>query len=216
MSKELNVFGSFTAGPWKTPADIVAATSDRKWAPSTAELKAFAESGKSNAEGVGNSYALLAAIIRSKPDRINIFTHANQRFIYFAGKVVPGNVDWDESKPYNALDVDYLKGQEDDGGITFDGGTTKGATFDDFRKALPSNAILHLYACHVALGRELCTNIATYFNAKVKAFKNEVRFYPSVEKGNLVMQYAIGTNDKVTSFRDLDKYFEAPFVPKTK
>ncbi len=215
MSKELNVFGSFTPGPWKTPQDIVAAAAEHKWAPSTTELKAFAESGKGRAEGVGDSYALLAAIIRSKPDRINIFTHANSRFIYFSGSVVPGNVNWDDGQPYNALDVDYLA-QQEEAGTTFTGGTTKNASFADFRKALPSNAILCLYACNVALGRELCIGIATYFNIKVKAFKKEIRFYPSVEKGNLVVKYAVGTNDQVTDFHDLEKYFEAPFVPKTK
>jgi hypothetical protein len=215
MSKELNVFGSFTPGPWKTPADIVAAAGEHKWAPATAELKAFAESGKGKSEGVGDSYSLLAAIIRAKPDRINIFTHANKRFIYFAGKVVPGNVEWDDTRQYNALDVDYLAHQEEDG-TKFSGGTTKDASFDDFRRALPSNATLCLYACNAALGRELCFGIATYFNIKVKAFKSEIRFYPSVVKGSLAMKYAIGTNDQVTDFHDLDKYFEAPFVPKAK
>jgi hypothetical protein len=218
MSKELNVYGSFTPGPWKTPAEIVAAvatTSDRKWSPATAELKAFAESGKGRAEGVGDSFALLAAIIRNKPDRINIFTHANKRFIYFSGKVVPGNVEWDDSKPYNSLDVDYLAHQEEDG-TTFSGGTTKDASFDDFRKALPSTAILCLYACDAALGRELCIGIATYFNIKVKAFKDEIRYYPSVVKGSLAMKYAVGNHDLVTDFHDLEKYFEAPFVPKAK
>lgn len=215
MSKELNVFGSFAAGPWKTPEDIVAGAREHKWAPATAELKAFAESGKGKAEGVGNSYALLAAIIRTKPDRINIFTHANKRFIFFAGKVIPGNVEWDDTQPYNSLDVDYLADQEA-GNTTFSDGITQNATFDQFRKALPSNAILCLYACDAALGRELCIGIATYFNIKVKAFKDEVRFYPSVVKGSLAMKYAIGTNDQVTDFHDLDKHFQAPFVPKSK
>jgi hypothetical protein len=215
VAKELNVFGSFTAGPWKTAADIVAAAADHKWAPATADLKAFAESGKGKAEGIGDSYSLLAAIIRAKPDRINIFTHSNTRFIYFAGKVVPGNVEFDDSRTYNSLDVEYLAQQEEDG-TTFSGGTTKDASFADFRKALPSNAILCLYACNVALGRQLCIGIANYFKINVKAFKREVRFYPSVVKGGLAMKYAVGTNDQVTDFHDLDKYFEAPFVPKDK
>ena len=215
MSKELNVFGSFSPGPWKTPEDIVAAAGDRKWAPSTAELKAFAESGKGRAEGISDCYSLLAAIIRTQPDRINIFTHANQRFIFFLGAVVSGNVTFDDSKQYNALDVEFLA-QQEEAGTTFTSGSTKNASFDQFHKALPSNATLCLYACHVALGRELCIAIATYFNIKVKAFKSEIRFYPSVVKGDLAMKYAIGTNDQVTNFHDLDKFFEAPFVPKPK
>lgn len=215
MSKELNVYGSFTAGPWKTPADIVAATADHKWAPSTAELKAFAESGKGRSEGVGDCFALLAAIIRTKPDRINIFTHSNSRFIFFVGSVVPGNVQFDDSNQYNSLDVEYLA-QQEESGATFSSGATKNASYDQVRKALPSNAILCLYACNVALGRELCIAIATYFNVNVRAFRKEVRFYPSVVKGDLAMKYAIGTNDQVTDFHDLDKFFEAPFVPKDK
>jgi hypothetical protein len=212
MPGELSVFGTYSPGPWKTNAAIVAAAAKFEWNPSTAELKAFAESGKTKSEGVVNAFNFLCAIIRHKPDRINIFTHANDRFLYFSGKVVPGDVWWDTTRPENALDVDYLDGQEKNG-LGFSDRLTREGTYKRFRQALPRHSKICIYACHAALGGELCRGIADYFRVKVLGFSDEVRYYPTLsKKGGLNMKYSIGTNPQVSNFHDLDRYFLAPFT----
>jgi len=213
MAGELNVFGTFQAGPWKNNTELQKAVDKREWSPATAELKMAASSGKGAVEGAVNCFNLLCAIIRNKPDRVNIFSHANEFYLYFSGTVVPGNVNWDTRRPENWLDVDYLDNLEKNG-VGFKDGRTKNATFEQFRKALPAHSTICLYACHAALGGELCKGIAKYFRANVKAFSDEVRYYPTIpQKGPISLKYAIGNNEQVSNFHELDRYFSAPITP---
>jgi len=74
-----------------------------------------------------------------------------------------------------------------------------------------------VYACHAALGGELCKGIANYFETNVRAFVDEVRYHGSFTKeGHLSMKYSIGDNPQVQHFHELDKYFAAPFIPTRK
>jgi hypothetical protein len=124
-----------------------------------------------------------------------------------------GRVLWDTAKQENALDVDYLDEQEKND-LGFNDRITRQATYKQLRQALSSRSVFCLYACHAALGRELCSGIAKYFRVNVRAFSDEVRYHPNLLKnGALEVKYSIGDNPLVTNFHDLDKHFAAPFTP---
>jgi hypothetical protein len=91
---ELNIFGDFAPGPWKTTAEGLAAINSNRddRFPSKVELRQMAASGSGLVEGAVNVWNLLCSIVRHKPNRVNILTHATEGYISLSGRVVKGKV----------------------------------------------------------------------------------------------------------------------------
>ena len=218
MTISLNVYGTFTPGPWRDPAAIIDATVKSNWSPATEQLKAFASSassGSAQVEQVVNCYNMLCAIIRHKPDRLNIFTHANDKYLYLCGRVVPGDVIFNTLKEENRIDSQMLAYAEDNN-VVFSDGLSKNKTFQELRDAIPSTFEIGVFACHVALSYDIMKGIANFFNCQIRAFREEVRYYPYLEKDKLKLKYGISSSPPVESYQALERFFQAPMVPDSK
>jgi hypothetical protein len=215
---ELNVYGTFAPGPWGNGvADILKAVQRREWEPGTEDLRIFASSGGGAArvEGVVNCNNLLCALYRHKPNRLNIFTHANDKYLYLCGWAVPGDVKFDTSKEANCIDSQFLVNAEDNN-MVFSDKYSQGVTMKDVRDALPKPFEIGVFACHTALNYDLLRGVANFFNCHVKAFRGEIRYYLSGVTGKpnvLLRKYGIEDSTPVDSYRDLEKFFQAPMVP---
>lgn len=214
MAIELNVYGCFEPGPWKyNSAAIVRAASEGAWSPATVELREFATSAGVPAEEAPNVWNLLRAIVRKKPDRINIFTHANDKFVYLKGTVVRNNVTWDDKADENRIDPKFLWEREGNN-YTFSVGKSREYSFKEFRDALPPYAIMHVYACNMALNPELCKDIANFFQCGVRGFREKIRYDVSLDKKrNLVLKYGVEHSPPYDDYRGLDRFLTATFYP---
>ena len=211
---ELNVFGCFEPGPWKyNSAAIVEAAKKGIWSPATNELQQFASSTKIAPEPARNMWNLLCAIKRRKPTRINIFTHANDRFVYLQGWVVPGNVTWNDKLPENRIDPKFLWEQEDNG-ATFSDEKSRNVSFQQLRDALPAEAVIHVYACNMAANPELCKDIADFFQRGVRGFREKIRYDVSLgKKRELVLKYGVENSPPYDDYYGLDRFLTSAFMP---
>jgi hypothetical protein len=210
---DLNVYGTFAPGPWPKVADVMEAVQKREWNPGTDELKKFASTGGAGAkvEQVVNCYNLLCALYRNKPNRLNIFTHANDRYLYLSGKVVKGDVVFDTTKEENCIDTQILMNIEDN--KVFNDAISHDVTMKDVRAALPKPFEIGIFACHSALNYDLLRGLANFFNCHVFAFRQDVRYYMTTKDNKLVRKYGIGDASPVDTYRELQRFFQAPMVP---
>lgn len=150
---ELNIYGSFKEGPWKTNAEVLAAIRSMtdEWFPGSAELREFAKSGKGTVEGVVNVWNVLCSIARNRPNRVNIFTHATSGYIGLSGKVVKGNVYFSAKADAELNDEIINSAEEDD--FTFSDSKSKNVTMKQVRAALRKDAEIVIYACHSGLDK---------------------------------------------------------------
>jgi hypothetical protein len=204
---ELNIYGNFAPGPWKTDAAILAAINSGKddWFPSKVELKRFANSGRGVVEGADNVWNMLCSIVRHKPTRVNVCTHGTDGYIGFVGQVVKGNVIFDARKEENSLNPDIIEEAEKEG-FKFSDHKTKNATMKDVRGALGKNAEMVLYACHSGLEQDYLKQIANLLRIKVWGFKSEILYHPVPTKDLKTIktwQYSAGPTEKVTDFHKL-------------
>jgi hypothetical protein len=201
---ELNICGDFAPGPWKTPAEIVAATGKDEWFPGTVELRQFAASGRGIVEGAVNVWNVLCSIARHKPTRVNVFTHATEGYIGLSGKVVKGNVIFNTTREENSLSPDIIA-EADDEGFYFSDLRTKNATIKDVRGALGKHAEMVLYACHSGLDQDYLKQIAKLLGIKVRGFKSEMWYHPvlSRDRKTIKWQYSAGPSEKVKDFHKL-------------
>ena len=207
---ELNVYGEYTPGPWKTTREILDAIHANRdeWFPGKAELREFAASGAGVVEGAVNVWNLLCSIVRHKPSRVNVFTHATAGYIGLSGRVVKGNVYF-ASGAAAELSPD-LMAEASEQGFSFSDAKTKNATMRDVRAAL-GNASLVIYACHSGLERDYLQRIAKLLKIRVGGFAEEIRYHPTPVAGSIRWQYSIGGGPKVKDFHDLDPIvFVAP------
>ncbi|MBI1745321.1 MAG: hypothetical protein HYR55_01885 [Acidobacteria bacterium] len=180
---ELNLWGDFTDGPWKSDMEILAAAKAGKWYPGRIDLENFAKSGKRGKTlPVHNVWNLMCAIAREKPGsvgRVNIFTHANKGFIALSGRVVVGNVIFNEGPAEfgeQTLDI------ANDEGTTFSDKESKNITLERVRRSFTKKAFLVIYACHAGLDKEYLSNIAKLLGIVVKSFSGEIRYHPIPSK----------------------------------
>jgi len=205
--KEINIWGSYSQGPWKTDEEIIAAINKKtdEWFPGSIELLKFAKSGKGTVEGAVNVWNLLCSIARNKPTRVNIFTHACSDTIGFKGSVVKGNVYFETAKEEYTLSVELMKLAEEEG-YTFSDDKNKDVTMSQVRKALGKDAHIYIYACHVGLGTSYVTSLANFFAVTVHASTKDMRFHPIVSKDGKTIKswkYSAGSGDRHSDFHSI-------------
>lgn len=209
---ELNVYGEFAPGPWKTNSEIMSSINSNRdeWFPSKVELRALAASGSGKVEGAVNIWNLFCAIVRTKPSRVNIFTHAISGYIGLSGRVVKGNVIFGAAEA-TSLSVALMKETEEENS-SFSDLKTKDVTMGDVRTALGSHAQVAVYACHSGLNGEYLRQIAKFLRVSVGGFEDEIRYHPtlSADKKSISWQYSVGDGPKVKDFHKLTPEFVKP------
>jgi hypothetical protein len=200
---QLNIYGEFAPGPWKSPAEIIAAINSGKdeWFPGKVELRQFAASGAGLVEGAVNVWNVLCSIARHKPTRINVFTHATAGYIGLSGRVVKGDVIFNAGEA-TALTPDIIERAEEEK-FTFSDSRTKNITINSVHAALGKNAEMVVYACHSGLDQAYLKRIASLLRIKVSGFKTEIHYYPEWAGKTLTWQYSAGTSRKVRDFHGL-------------
>jgi hypothetical protein len=183
---ELNIYGKFAPGPYKTDAQILAAVRPLivdKWFPSSNELYRFASSGPGIVEGAVNLWNFLSLIYRYKPKRINIFTHGSDNGrIALSGRIVDGNVWFGKvigDKLVDSLEI-WLSGgslQEAENAV-FSDDKIKNITLPMVHDALPKEAHLYIYACHSGVDALELLEIEKRLKTKVHGFTNSILFRP--------------------------------------
>jgi hypothetical protein len=209
LTMELNVFGDFAPGPWKTNAEVLAAINSNRddWFPSKVELRQMAASGPGLVEGAVNVWNLLCSIVRHKPNRVNIFTHATEAL---SGRVVKGNVLF-ALNPDTELSPETISNADAEG-FAFSDSKTKNATMRDVRTALPRNAQFIVYACHSGLEQTYLKRLAGLLRVSVGGFEDEIRYYPepSADRKSICWLYSQGAGKKVKDFHGLSPTFVQP------
>ncbi len=205
---ELNVYGEYAQGPWRTPKEIVAAANSNRdeWFPGKLELRQMASSGAGVVEGAPNVWNLLCLIVRYKPARVNIFTHATSGYIGMSGTVVKGNVYFAKS-PAAEFGPETINEAGEDG-FTFSDAKTKGATMGDVHQALGTSSQIVVYACHSGSDTAYLKRLAKLLRTKVGGFDQSIRFYPTLSRDqkSLDWQYSTG-GAKVRDFHGLTPTF---------
>jgi len=206
---ELNIFGDFTEGPWKTDAEILKASKiPYEWSPGKDELRHFAASGgRGFVEGAANVWNVLCSIVRHKPRRVNIFTHgADDGYIGLKGWVVKGNVTFDTRKEEYALTPELISEAEEEG-FSFSDLKTKNATVNNVRDALGEHAEMVLYACHSGSDQDYLNQIARLLRIKVWGFSKEILYRPLPSRDGLKIvgwRYKVdGDSEEVAHFYKL-------------
>jgi hypothetical protein len=202
---ELNIFGDFRPGPWKSDAEILEALkNDDEWFPGTAELKKFAQSGRGHVAGAVNVWNVLREIAKSHPHRVNIFTHAIAGYIGLSGRVVSGNVYFDTRSEANELNEDLIALAEDED-FSFSVGKDKHG-MGEVREALGTGGEVVIYACHAGLDRRYLQKLAKVLKATVKGFSEEIRYHPKkTHDGKRILgwEFSAGDSPKVSDFHAL-------------
>jgi hypothetical protein len=209
---ELNVYGDYAPGPWKTNAKILAAINSNRdeWFPGREELRQFAASGSGLVEGAVNVWNLFCSIVRHKPNRVNIFTHGDSGYIGLSGTVVKGNVYFARSPDTQLSPETILAATEP--GFSFSDQKTKNATMNDVRKALGKEAELIVYACHSGLDSRYLQSIARLLNVRAAGFEEEIHYHPdpSPDLKSIRWQYSVGDGAKVRDFHGLKPTYVKP------
>jgi hypothetical protein len=203
---ELNIYGDFAPGPWKTQAEILAAINSGKeeWFPGKVELRQFAASGIGVVEGAVNVWNVLCSIVRNKPVRVNIFTHGTEGYIGLSGWVIKGNVIFNTLKEEYALSPELIQ-EAGEQGFIFSDFKTKNATIENVRAALGGHAEMVLYACHSGVDQGYLKQIAKLLRIRVRGFKSEINYHPagSKDRKTINWQYSVGSSGKVQDFHKL-------------
>jgi len=204
---ELNQYASYTPGPWGTSdSKVLEAIANREWSASTKEFMEMAKNGTGKVEGVANLWNMLCAIVRNHATRVNVFTHANQKWIALSGTVIPGNVDFPTKSHEAYLDTINLTNASQPE-FTFSDKHSKNITFEQVRHTLGDHGLLVLYACHTAVDPLFLKEIAVALHVTVKGFKEEIRHYPVVKHGKITgWKLSVGKTEPVSDFHDLDQY----------
>lgn len=205
----VNLYGSFEPGPWKTDAEILKAIDNEDWFPGRDELKIFAGSGPGHVEQVKNIPNLMTSIARLESvTRVNIFTHATKGYISLHGWVTKGNVIFSDIEDEQLeLDEDTLREATGNWTIYSDPirPKSKPITLSDVRKKYGKGVHMVIYACHSGLDEEYLGNVAKLFGIPVHGFSSEIGYHP-VSKSNkriLHWEFFVKPSEKVKQVKML-------------
>jgi hypothetical protein len=150
--------------------------------------------------------------------RLNIFTHANEDLIAFAGTVRPLNVGSSVSLEVDTAFSEDTLDKINQRGVPFYVNSKKFAkkafTMDDVRRRFAKDAVIVIYACHSGLDSRFIQYLADTFQVRVRGFKSVIGYFPSYSEQPLSVnrrRLGIGYNAKVvvTDFHELDKSADA-------
>jgi len=190
----LNFVGVFTGRTW-TDEEIKTAVEAGKddWFPGSHELRRFAETGPGNIQFVSTIDEFVSKVIKFRPRRINLFTHAVPGTIMLTGRIAPGEVS-SSGLEMGDLDPKVLK---------------ELGEIEEVRKSFQPGAELVIYACHSGSNEKVLKSLAEVLGVTVRGFSQDVRYWPVYGrafdrvKRFTTWEYSVGDARKVSDFRNL-------------